>query len=205
MDKSSPSDEALLKQLKAGNKAGLSTLFNRYYSPLIRFGTSITGDRDLAEDVLQEVFFNIWRQREQLNITTSVKSYLYTATRNRAFNQIKSGSRMTTVEDDTLSQMGSYDPEKDDYDESGAETLKEAIKMGVDTLPPKCKAIFELSRYDNMTYKEIAQYLEISEKTVENQVRIALEKLRRYLRENHAHILSLFLLLSFFPLLSQYT
>lgn len=136
-------------------------------------------DEQIAEEIVQEVFINIWERRESLTITTSIKSYLFTAIRNRSFNYLKLQLPKEQKKVD-LDGVGFMEEDSREQ-EMIMDELKEYVHSAIESLPNKCRIIFNLSRNAGMTYKEIAEELDISVKTVENQIGLALKKLRENL------------------------
>jgi RNA polymerase sigma-70 factor (ECF subfamily) len=136
-------------------------------------------DESYSEEIVQEVFINIWERRDVLKINSSIKSYLFTAVRNRCFNYIKlqlpKEQKKVDVEDVSI-------PISDNMEEEiMTKELQTHIQKAIDSLPNKCKIVFNLSRHSGLTYKEIAEELDISIKTVENQIGHALKRLREQL------------------------
>jgi len=169
-------DLILVKELASGSHKAYETLFRSYYTDLCRFCSRYVRNPDIAEEIVQEVFIYIWERRADLNITASFKAYLYTAIRNKSINYIKLQlPKDQKKEDITKHEVpDSIDLEGDlKYRE-----LEVKVAAAIDLLPKKCRIIFDLSRNAGHTYKEIAEHLEISVKTVENQMVIALRKLR---------------------------
>jgi RNA polymerase sigma-70 factor (ECF subfamily) len=147
------------------------------FEPLCRFLAFYTTDRMIIEEVVQDIFIKLWEERETLQIT-SIKTYLYTAARNRMLNAIRNEKRRNSlleqwVEHETENRRGEECFDIDEF------TLH--IQSAIDTLPDKCKIIFNLSKKEMLTYKQIAERLEISIKTVESQMGIALRKIRERL------------------------
>ncbi len=175
-----PSDQNLWQQVKLGEQASLKVLFMRYYDPLVRFCTPILKDEERARDLVQDTFFQVWEKREKIEISSSIKAYLYTAVRNRALNTLKREARMqwsgdhTELEPLQEGQDGSYDRmrEKD---------LNTRLQYALSRLPAKCRQVFELSRFEHLSNREVAETLEISVKTVENQMTKALQIMRKEL------------------------
>lgn len=169
----------VLDRLAKDDRKAFEHLFKTYYTELCRFALRYVREEIASEEIVQEVFINIWERRSELNINSSIKAYLYKAIRNRSFNYIKlqlpKEQKKTDV--DVLSTFEADNKEE----ELLREDLKEYVNEAIDGLPRKCKAIFVLSRNAGMTYKEIAEELDISVKTVENQVGLALKKLREEL------------------------
>lgn len=183
-------DKKLLKSIKENKREAFNSLFRKYYAQLTNFAHGFLKDRDLAEEAVQEMFINIWNQRNHLDINSSVLSYLYMSVRNTALNKIKSiqvrQKHENLYADEYLTESTSI-PTADNNIE-----IKQLINRGIKQLPQKCMDIFLLSRNEGLTYQEIADYLEVSKKTVENQMGIAFKKLRQFLTP---HIDKLFLLI----------
>jgi RNA polymerase sigma-70 factor, ECF subfamily len=135
-------------------------------------------DRDAAEDIVQDVFIKLWKNRENIDFSLPLKPYLNKATANTAISWLEKNKVSSSATE--ISDLKN-DPEAPDNTESRLfeKELQAKIRQSLDKLPPKCKAIFILSRYEGMKYREIAEHLEISVKTVENQMCIALERLRK--------------------------
>lgn len=154
-------------------------LFKTHYTELCRFAYKYVRNKIASEEIVQEVFINIWERKSKLNINSSIKAYLYTATRNRSFNYIKLELPKEQKKTD-VNVLSTFEI-NDNEEELLIGDLKTYINYAIDTLPRKCKAIFVMSRNAGMTYKEIAEELDISIKTVENQIGLALKKLREQL------------------------
>lgn len=172
------SEQQLWQKVQAGQRSALEALFRLHYQALVRFAHQKVRDADVAEDLVQEVFYKLWNQRTSLQITTSIKAYLYTATKNLALNEIQKVRRHAELNQVYTERESQHDPGMSEEDTG---IWEERIRQAVDSLPTRCKEIFELSRFEGMTYKEIANHLEISPKTVENQMGKALSVLREKL------------------------
>ncbi len=180
-----------LQALKAGKEIALQKIFNHYYKYLVVTGYNITGDNEKAKDLVQDVFFELWKKREQLDIQSSLKSYLRRAVVNRSLNYIKTQKRFDFGDEN-------FDAQTPDQAFSAqkileGQDLKSALNAAIDSLPTKCKAIFMLSRYEKLSHKEIATKLDISTKTIENQITKALKIVRTAVEKYDT--LGLFLLL----------
>lgn len=180
-----------LQSLKAGKQTALQRIFNHYYKYLVVTGYNITGDNEKAKDLVQDVFFELWKKREQLNIQSSLKSYLRRAVVNRSLNYIKTQKRFDFGDENFDTQTPDQTVSAQKYLE--AQDLKSALNQAIDGLPAKCKAIFMLSRYEKLSHKEIAAKLDISTKTIENQITKALKIVRAAVEKYEA--LGLFFLL----------
>ena len=182
-----PADDNLLFSLvKQDNKSAFDTLFRKYYIRLCRFAYNFLPSKPMAEEIVQEVFVRLWEQRQQISINTSFLAYLYTSVRNQSMNELKKNKIRKYYEDEFTVQKSLTD--ETTIDNSEEERIKKAIERACRQLPPKCREIFELSRNDGLTYEEIAEYLSLSKKTVENQMAIAFQKLRQHL-EPYLHVL----------------
>jgi RNA polymerase sigma-70 factor (ECF subfamily) len=171
----SQDEQLLIRQVRDGQAAAFEEIFNRYHAALHRFAWHLTRSPEAAADVLQTVFLKIWRNRRDWQPKGSLSAYLFRATKNAALNYLRQpGSRDGRLQTLADSDELSVSPEKI-YDDE--ETLR-AIRAAVDSLPEGCRTVFILSRYENKKYNEIAAILEISVKTVENQMGRALRLLR---------------------------
>jgi RNA polymerase sigma-70 factor (ECF subfamily) len=138
-------------------------------------------DETIAQDVVQEVFIHIWEKRDELNIQTTIEGYLVRSTINRALNYIEKNKKVRKVELKDHLEFEALE-NNDSITEFDNRVFEELIHQALDGLPAKCKAIFILSRFENMKNKEISAHLEISVKTVENQITIALSRLNKDLK-----------------------
>jgi RNA polymerase sigma-70 factor (ECF subfamily) len=172
-------DNLLFSLVKQDNKSAFDTLFRKYYVRLCRFAYQFLLSKPEAEEIVQEVFVRLWEQRLQISINTSFLAYLFTSVRNQSMNELKKNKIRRYYEDEFAVQKSITD--EIPIDNSGEERIKRAIERACRQLPPKCREIFELSRNDGLTYEEIAEYLSLSKKTVENQMAIAFQKLRQQL------------------------
>jgi len=176
-------DISLFKALQQGQRLALTTLFTTYYELLCQFAYQYLRNKEEAEEVVSEVFVQLWKNRERLSIDKSVKAYLYVSVKHAAIAAIRSRQPLFEDIDDLLHMSDQSQPENtlEFLD------LQQHFDRAVDRLPPRCKQVFMLNRFDNLKYKEISTLLDISEKTVEHQIAKALsilrETMQRYLRE----------------------
>lgn len=169
------SDKELLQLLETDRDRAIELLFRQYYSLVTYAVYRVLPDRAVAEDLAQEVFFDLWKKRERLNIKTSLKAYLRRAAVNRTLNHIRD-KKMNFAEEETIPELRSHAATINQ--KLDAEELQLKIDEAVDSLPERCRAVFSLSRFEEMSYKEIASKLDISVKTVENQISKALSVMR---------------------------
>ncbi|MFN8355310.1 MAG: RNA polymerase sigma-70 factor [Spirosomataceae bacterium] len=172
-------DEQLVKRLLVDGDAALRELYNRYAKRLYSLALYKTGSRETAEEIVQEIFVKLWENRERLQIE-HVESYLFTALKYQIISHLRSSvaqRRVQTVEDD-LPQITA----PSDYT-IGVEEIRLALEQSVSQLPAKTRQIFVMSRMDELSHREIAAQLDLSEKTVEYHIAQALKYLRLSLKE----------------------
>ncbi|MDX9883934.1 MAG: RNA polymerase sigma-70 factor [Prolixibacteraceae bacterium] len=173
-------DKSLALELSRGNEKAFETIFNRYYQSLCLFSKQILNDDELAEETVQDLFVKIWEKRFSLSIDTSLRHYLFMAARNLCFNQLQHQKIKKRYAQKILENTETEIKTDEYYLEPG---LKQAIEKALGLLPPKRKEIFRLSREEGLKYKEIADRLDISVKTVEAQMGLALKFLRDQLKD----------------------
>lgn len=186
-------DFDLFHRIKQRDRDAFNTLFRLYYTSLCGFSYAICVSHEEAEEYVQEMFIHLWEKAPTIAIDTSVKAYLYTATRNYTLNGIRKKQtelRHLTEYSETI------DAEEPPPTITNCE-MAGLIQTGIETLPVKCREIFILCKQEGLTYEEVANYLCVSEKTIENQMGIAIRKLREYLHP----LLEKLLLFIFFYLL----
>lgn len=154
-------------------------LFLKYHRELLNLSYNIVRDKDAAKDVVQEVFIKVWKNKDSIEFGNQIKHYLFRATSRTSLNFLRSHRKAYRLEDhaDVLGLIAPPDTES-----AGFRELELRIRQAIDRLPPQCKTIFILSRHEGLKYQEIADSLDLSIKTVENQMGIALEKLREDLK-----------------------
>ena len=173
------------------NSAHFEAIFNQWYVPLCRVSFRVVRDKDAAEDLVQDVFVRFWNRREFLPKDLEPKPYLYRAVLNTSFDLLQTQRKFVLPDPEVL--LGMEANEHADHPILHHEA-QEAVNQGLEELPPACKEVFMLSRYEDMSYKEIAVVLDISIKTVEAQMSKALRVLRKHLLP----FLSLILLIAIF-------
>jgi len=186
------SDESLLELLRSGDMQAFNTLFKRHSRRAVELATTIAEDRSSAEEIVSDVFLSFWARRASLPNITSFRPYLFTAIRYRAkrvMHDKMAGAKVISLED---YRPKAQDSPIDPFCQLQAGELADTLQAVIELLPPRRKLIFKLQRIDGLSYKEIAALLELSERTVENQVASALKSLRKYL---YAYHFSIFLVL----------
>ena len=170
--------EDILTRLKQKDIAAFEKVFHSYYAELCGFAQKYVENKDVAEELVQSMFCSLWEKLDTLDVRTNLKSYLYSGVRNAAFNYFKHQK----VVDKHAQHMASFSTiETPVSDRLEVKELKLKIAAAMDLLPDKCRQVFELSRGEHMKYREIADELGISIKTVEIHMGKALKILRREL------------------------
>lgn len=172
----SEEEKEWLHLLLTNDEKALELIFERYYKYLVVTAFNVVNDSHKARDLVQDVFFNFWKKREALNIQTSLKSYLRKAVINRALDEIKKQKRM--IWDEEVVEYNQPVQKEEAINNLAAEDLQQVINYAIDQLPEKCRLVFSLSRFEEMSHKEIAAHLSISVKTIENQITKALKVIR---------------------------
>jgi RNA polymerase sigma-70 factor (family 1) len=183
MSKINTNNEKLLVQrLLTGNVKAFEQLFDTYRNDLYKFSLSMVCSKPYAEEIVQEVFLSLWLKREITNPDLSLKSYLFTITRNKTISFLKKAANNKKLREEIFyNSQKSVNPTEHYIRE---EELKIVKKEALDLLPPRRRLIFEMSRDDGKSYEEIAKELGISKNTVKNQMSMALETLREFLLNN---------------------
>ena len=174
-----PEEAFLLQKLKQGDIHAFEAIFNAYYNNLSRYLLLLFKNDLLVDHIAQDIFVYLWENRETLEIKTSLESYLYSAGRYKALNQIRNNQ----IQEFVKRKIGtSTDCSVTDNNVLEIDELTNIIDSAISALPQRCQQIFRLSREEKMTYTDIAAFLNISVNTVEGQMAIALKKLRSALR-----------------------
>ncbi|NET34255.1 MAG: RNA polymerase sigma-70 factor [Cyanothece sp. SIO1E1] len=155
-------------------------LFKSHFQSLCHFAKQYVQDEDTAQDICQKVFISLWQKRAEIDPKQSVVSYLFTAVKNRCLNHIRDHKKYRSKVLDLDLAEEEWTFQDDHFVE---EELKEKIAEALAILPEKCRKVFEMSRYQEMTYKEIAEELGIAQKTVEAHMSKAIKTLRIHLKD----------------------
>ena len=156
-------------------------LFRTYYQPLCNYAYTFVQDRDEAEEIVQSTFLNVWEKRDNLSIHTGVKPYLYAMVRNASLNVLK---HEKIKQQHVTMEMAVAERSVESVTRTVmASELETKIYNAMDKLPEQCRLVFKLSRFEELKYSEIAEQLNISIKTVENQMGKALKIMRDQLKD----------------------
>lgn len=170
----------ILEQLSKGNSEAFRKLYLFYYDRLFRFALTFLHSEPASEDVISDVFFNLWRDCYTLPFIPNLQAYLYQAVRNGCLNVLKSGyvSKRDELPDTELQVTVSSDSP---LEELAYKELTEAIAKAVVSLPERCRLIFLMAKEDGMNHKEIAEALNVKLCTVERQLLLAKSKIRKFI------------------------
>lgn len=169
-------DQSDLKALKSGSESALRRLFDRYFGWLVGELMRFVPDQETAKDIAQDVFVELWRRRDSLEIHTSLRAYLRRAGANRAISYLKL-NRQTILTADELFLDGTEHPDERVLPVE-QERMEQALQQAINGLPERCRLVFTLSRFSDLSHREIAEKLDISVKTIENQITKAFKLLR---------------------------
>lgn len=175
------SQKDIVQKIKQGNIKAFEAVFRELYSPLTGYANKIINDHDKAEEIVQDVFYTIWKKREKLNISSSFKSYLYKSVQNSCLQLIQHEMVKEKHRQFVINRDGDRQPNPHEVLE--VQEINIAIKKTLATLPERCREIFKMNRFEGLKYKEIAEKLSISQKTVEANITKALKHLRKNLRQ----------------------
>ncbi|MDO8994858.1 MAG: RNA polymerase sigma-70 factor [Daejeonella sp.] len=169
-------DSELLSLLRSGNEKAFAEIYERYWGLMFHHVLKMTGDKDETKDLVQELFTNLWLNVEQIEPETNIAAYLYVSARNKVINLI----RHDKVKNNYLSSLSNFANHHQNsiLEQLSAKDLSIAIEREIQNLPSKMREIFELSRKKFRTHKEIAEELQISDKTVKKQINNAIKILR---------------------------
>lgn len=150
--------------------------YKKHYPSLLNFAIYLTSSRADSKEIVNDVFVSVWQKKDKLNIDNSLKSYLFTSVKNRCYN-FHSKKKIETTDISSTTKESSF---KADAIVEEKETQQLLIDI-LDSLPPKCRQVFVMSRIDQLSYSEISSLLDISVKTVEAQISKALKIFRKKL------------------------
>jgi RNA polymerase sigma-70 factor, ECF subfamily len=170
------SETLLIEQLTAQNESAFENVFKRYYKSLYSYAYTIVKDDAAADDMVQQVFYKLWNPATKISIQSSIAAYLYRAVHNESLNYLKHQKIVAAHQKETAPHL------KIESDSAAHviinKELEQKLRLALNALPEHCRTVFQLSRFENLKYYEIADQLGISVKTVENQMGKALKIMR---------------------------
>ncbi|WP_295939773.1 RNA polymerase sigma-70 factor [uncultured Alistipes sp.] len=184
----------LITRVRKGDRKAFDELCNRYYAMLVSYARLFLKD-DWAEDVVQDVFYNVWQRRETLDDSNSLYKYLLRSVYNRSLNYLEKNKRATDYRSyyqNRIAAMGSsyYAPDSSPIIKKlYTDDLRASLDAAIESLPPKCREVFRLSYIEDLSNREISERLGISQSTVENHMYSALKQLRQKLSKEQLLLL----------------
>lgn len=176
------SDDYLFQQIRNGQNEAMELFFNRYYSPLCRFGMSYESNSCLVEERVADIFIQLWTNRNILDKIKNPKSYIYVVVKNSLKTARKAEPFHQQIDETkTTNSMFSPSREQEIIENEQKEMNTNLITEILDIIPKKSRQAFELSRIDGLKYKEIAEILNVTPKTVENHIGLALKYISKAL------------------------
>lgn len=172
-------DSLVIHGLRQGRESAFESLFREFYTGLCVYAKKYVYDQETAEEIVQQLFCKLWEKRETLEIKGSVKSYLFNATRNNCLSHLRHEKIKANYQQETIASHKEESPEFDDMMQTAE--LNHLIQKTIADLPEQCRKVFLMSREEGLKYKEIAEQLGLSQKTVEAQMGKALKRIRKAL------------------------
>ena len=179
--------EALLKQVITGDRKAFRSFYDLSYPLVYRFVYYFLPHKEDCEEVVSEVFYNIWKQKEYLLSIDNLKSWLYIVSRNEAFHYIKQKEKYANISIDDMAVELSVDASSIDGQMIEKEMLY-VYNSAIEELPERCKLVFLMVREERLKYKEIAEILSIKEGTVEQQMNIAIRKVMASVKKIYPYL-----------------
>jgi len=169
-------DEQIARLLSNKDEATFERVFKTHYKSLHAYAFTMLKDEDEAEEMVQQVFFKLWERSENLSFSSSIPAYLYRAVHNESLNflkhqKVKAGHQMHVA-------YSMKNTSEQAHGKLTGKELEQKFREALNELPEQCRTVFQLSRFEDLKYKDIAEKLDISVKTVENHMVKALKILR---------------------------
>ena len=184
-------DSFYIKELKQGNIKAFEFLFNKYYKDLVYFCNVFLKDQENSEDLVQDIFARLWEIREHLDIKGALKSYLMTAVKNNSLEELKHQNVIRVYQDYAIAHNDPFDYDVENY--ILYSELNQQLQKELNKLPKEMREVFEMHRFKNKKYHEIANELNVSVRTIENRISKVLEVLRKNMKGFYNLILYSFL------------
>ncbi len=172
-------ETVLFNRLREGDAAAFDALFRMFYAELVVTANRFLRNQEEAEDLVQDLFFRLWSNRENLpENLSSVNGYLHRSARNRSLNVLRDQNRIPVDDEEISPNLAAGGLPSDGLTQ---DDLRQRINQAIDRLPERCRLVFTMSKLEEMSQREIAESLGISVKTVENQMTRAYRFLRKWL------------------------
>ncbi|MBC7913540.1 MAG: RNA polymerase sigma-70 factor [Pyrinomonadaceae bacterium] len=152
-------------------------MYNYYHKKLIAFSQNYTKSIELSEEIVEDVFVKVWFKRERFSEIKNLNVYLYTAIKHQSLNTLSQEARRLVTESLDITEHDLHGGNNSPHDLLVTSELMQSVQTAINSLPPRCKLIFQLVREDKLRYKEIAEILNISVNTIDTQMAIAIKRL----------------------------
>ena len=172
--------QIIVDSVKSGDREAFDKLFRQYYASLVRFSFRFVADEDIAAEVVQDFFVHLWTKHKSLSINSSIKSYMMQSVRNLSLTYI---NKERSHAESNLSIYSEEGEAFDASEELQGQNLENAYRKIVAGMPEKRREVFMLSRFDGLKYAEIAERLNLSQKTVEAHISAAIKQLKDGLKD----------------------
>jgi RNA polymerase sigma-70 factor, ECF subfamily len=182
-------EREILKGIQSANQTSFGYLIQLYFNPIMLYAKSIVLDSELAKEIVQDVFLKVWNTRNSLDINYSLKSYLYQVTHNLCIDHLRNRTNKRNLNvisyDDHAMRLEIFELEDHEsfFDKLFSEQMDDAIQKAIEQLPEQCREVFILSRYEQLSYPQISQKLNISLSTTKTQMVRAMHKLQDSLKD----------------------
>jgi RNA polymerase sigma-70 factor (ECF subfamily) len=174
-------DEQLVPLLNEGDRAAFSAIYNRHFRLMFRYVYSFAKDAKLSEDIVQEIFFDLWQRHQSISIHSTVTKYLHRAAKHKVLDHIRSQAIRAGYAADLAAVMSSHSNNVDEL--MAVSDLQGTIEKSISALPPRQQMAFRLSRFEHVPIPEIAKRMQISPNTVQDYLTKTLAHLRMSLGE----------------------
>ena len=186
----------LINAIKYGDSKVFEHIFKIYFNSLFLYARGILGSSEIARDIIQEVFLNLWEKKDSINITSSLKSFLYSTVYNACIDYIRRKQTEQKYADTYKMQLAAiehtyYDKVVEKEQLLINQAIQNQINKAIENLPEQCRIIFKMSRFENFKNYEIAEKLNLSIRTVDTQIYRALKSLREQLKDTYSFYKSL--------------
>ncbi|MCY4562703.1 MAG: sigma-70 family RNA polymerase sigma factor [Flavobacteriaceae bacterium] len=172
-------NSSLVRRLKEGDESAYGYMIDVYDHRLCLYANSLVSNILLAEDIVQNVYLKVWEKRHKLNPELSLTSFLFKSVYNDCITEFHKNKQITALKRKYIEEL---DAIFEDKDQDSLERLIKMVTLAIQELPPKCKQIFLLSKKEGLTHIEIAEYLNLSPKTIERHITMAFSRIRKNVR-----------------------
>lgn len=174
-------DQEIVGRIRKGDVDQFESLFRSSYAALVRYAKTIIKDQDTAEEIVQDLFFRLWKDKERIKIKSSLNGYLFRSVHNKCLHYIDHNRIVEQHAEEMSSRMS--EKQETPSDIINYKELQAKIATVLERLPERCSTIFCMSRFEGLKYSEIAEKLSVSIKTVESNMSRALKEFRKALTE----------------------